>query len=130
MVWVVPKPSPIPLLYGRTMTKRECWTRYAAICGCLLLTLVCVGPVRGQDSERKILKKVEAQYPSILKRRGIGGTVRLKVIIHADGSVKDVEVLGGNPALADAADKAVRQWKFAPGGESTITVAVTFDPNS
>jgi outer membrane biosynthesis protein TonB len=44
--------------------------------------------------------------------------------------VKDVEVLGGNPALADAAEKAVRQWKFAPGVESTISVAVTFDPNS
>ena len=56
--------------------------------------------------------------------------VRLKVAIRADGTVKDVTVLGGNPALADAAEKAVRQWKFAPGGESTITVAVAFDPNS
>jgi TonB family protein len=114
------------------MTKRERRTRYAAIVSCLVLALVCLTPGRAQDGDRdrKILKKVEAQYPSILKRRGIGGTVRLKVSIHADGSVKDVEVLGGNPALADAAEKAVRQWKFAPGGESTITVAVTFDPNS
>ena len=112
------------------MTKLERRTHYAAIVSSLVLTLVCLTPVRGQDSERKIVKKVEAQYPSILKRRGIGGTVRLKVSIHADGSVKDVEVLGGNPALADAAEKAVRQWKFAPGGESTIRVAVTFDPNS
>jgi len=87
-------------------------------------------PVRAQDNDRKILKKVEAQYPSILKRRGIGGTVRLKVSVHADGAVKDVEVLGGNPTLADAAEKAVRQWRFAPGGESTVTVAVNFDPNS
>jgi TonB family protein len=112
------------------MTKRKPRNRYAAICGCLLLTLACRTPVRGQENDRKILKKVEAQYPSILKRRGIGGTVRLKVVIHADGTVKDVEVLGGNPALADAAEKAVRQWRFAPGGESTITVAVGFDPNS
>ena len=92
--------------------------------------LACLMPARAQDGERKVVKKVEAQYPSILKRRGIGGTVRMKVSIHADGTVKDVEVLGGNPALADAAEKAVRQWKFSPGGESTITVAVTFDPNS
>jgi TonB family protein len=112
------------------MTKRERRNRYAAICAWLVLTLVCLTSVRGQEMDRKILKKVEAQYPSILKRRGIGGTVRLKVAIHADGTVKDVEVLGGNPALADAAEKAVRQWRFAPGGESTITVAVTFDPNS
>ncbi|MGB6898095.1 MAG: TonB family protein, partial [Candidatus Acidiferrum sp.] len=60
----------------------------------------------------------------------IGGTVRMKVAIRADGTVKDVQVLGGNPALADSAEKAVRQWKFAPRGESAITVAVAFDPNS
>jgi TonB family protein len=112
------------------MTKRERRNRYAAIGGLLVLTLVSLTPVRGQEMDRKIVKKVEAQYPPILKRRGIGGTVRLKVAIHADGTVKDVEVLGGNPALADAAEKAVRQWRFAPGGDSTITVAVTFDPNS
>jgi TonB family protein len=112
------------------MRRRERRTRCAAASGCLLLALMSLTPVRAQDNERKVVKKVEAQYPSILKRRGIGGTVRLKVAIHADGSVKDVDVLGGNPALADAAEKAVRQWKFAPGGESTVTVAVTFDPNS
>jgi TonB family protein len=112
------------------MTKRECKTRYGAMVGCLVVMLVCLTPGRAQDNDRKILKKVEAQYPSILKRRGIGGTVRLKVQVRADGSVKDVEVLGGNPALADAAEKAVRQWRFTPGGETTITVAVTFDPNS
>jgi periplasmic protein TonB len=94
------------------------------------LTLGCLAPVRGQEIDRKILKKVEAQYPSVLKRRGIGGTVRLKVTIHADGTVKDVEVLGGNPALVDAAEKAVRQWRFAPGSESAVIVAVVFDPNS
>jgi len=98
---------------------------------CLLGTIVCAARTSAQDTgERKIVKKVEAQYPAVLKRRGIGGTVRLKVLVHADGSVKDVEVLGGNPALADAADKAVRQWKFAPGNESTITVSVNFDPNA
>jgi TonB family protein len=112
------------------MKKPERRLRYAIVGGWLLLGIICLTPARAQDNDRKIVKKVEAQYPSILKRRGIGGTVRLKVAIHADGSVKDVEVLGGNPALADAAEKAVRQWKFAPGGESTITVAVTFDPNS
>lgn len=112
------------------MTKLGSNGRYAAVVGCLALALLCVVPGGAQDSERKILKKVEAQYPTILKRRGIGGTVRMKVLVHADGSVKDVEVLGGNPALADSAEKAVRQWKFAPGAESTITVAVTFDPNS
>ncbi len=111
------------------MTRQAQKVRCGALSGCLLLVLLSVAPVRGQEADRKIIKKVEAQYPSILKRRGIGGTVRLKVTVHADGTVKDVEVLGGNPALADAADKAVRQWKFAPGTESVVSVSVTFDPN-
>lgn len=98
---------------------------------CLLAGTVCASAGQAQENgDRKVVKKVEAQYPAILKRRGIGGTVRLKVVVHADGSVKDVEVLGGNPALADAAEKAVRQWKFAPGNEAAITVSVNFDPNA
>jgi TonB family protein len=112
------------------MTRHERRTRCAATCSCLFLALLGLTPVRAQDNDRKVVKKVEVQYPPILKRRGIGGTVRLKVAIHADGTVKDVEVLGGNPALSDSAEKAVRQWRFAPGGESTMTVAVTFDPNT
>ena len=98
---------------------------------CLLAGMVWLSAANGQDtSERKIVKKVEAEYPAVLKRRGIGGTVRLKVVVRADGTVKDVEVLGGNPALADAAEKAVRQWKFSPGSESTISISLNFDPNS
>ena len=102
----------------------------ARLLGCLVLTLLSTAPGRAQDPDRKIVKKVDVHYPAILKSKGIGGTVRLKVAIHADGTVKDVEVLGGNPALADAAEKSVRQWRFAPGGESTMTVTVVFDPNS
>jgi len=112
------------------MTRRFCRLGPHGLTGFLVFGLLCLSPSSAQEAERKVLKKVEAQYPSILKRRGIGGTVRLKVLVRADGSVKDVEILGGNPALADAAEKAVRQWKFAPGNDSTVNVAVSFDPNS
>lgn len=98
---------------------------------CLVLASSCVSPGHAQEAERKIVKKVEVQYPSILKRRGIGGTVRLRVVVKPDGVVKDIDVLGGNAALADAAQVAVRQWRFAPGStETSETVTVKFDPNS
>jgi len=85
--------------------------------------------VHSQESTRKVVKRVEAQYPSILKKRGIGGTVRLRVVVKADGAVKDTEVLGGSAILADSAQKAVKQWVFAPGAsETTIEVSVVFDP--
>jgi TonB family protein len=78
-----------------------------------------------------VLKKVTAQYPAILKSKGIGGVVRLKVFVKPDGSVRDTEVLGGNPILAESAQKAVNQWKFSPGSSETIMeVSVVFDPHS
>jgi protein TonB len=82
-----------------------------------------------QDTNRKIVKKVPVEYPQILKDRGIQGTVRLKVMIKPDGSVKDTEVLGGNPILAQSAQKSVRQWKFTPlNSDSSVEVLVHFDP--
>lgn len=86
---------------------------------------------QAQDSTRKIVKKVVAQYPAILKSKGIGGVVRLKVFIKPDGSVRDTEVIGGNPILAESAQKAVLQWKFAPANsETNLEVSVLFDPHS
>jgi len=93
--------------------------------------LSCMAAAQTPDSGRKILKKVTPQYPAILKTKGIGGIVRLKVMIKPDGSVRDTEVIGGNPILAESAQKAVLQWKFTPAGsETNIEVSVVFDPHS
>jgi TonB family protein len=100
---------------------------------CLLFALLAVAvlPAAAQDAPRKVLKRVDAQYPAALKHRGIGGTVRLKVYIKADGTVRDTEVIGGSPALADSAQKAVMQWRFTQGSaESTMEVAVVFNPDA
>jgi len=96
----------------------------------LMLVAACVLPAQGQDAARKLVKKVDAQYPAALKHRGIGGTVRLKVYIKADGGVRESEVLGGSAALADAAQKAVAQWRFAPASaDSVMEVSIVFNPN-
>lgn len=93
--------------------------------------LICAATGPAQDSGRKILKKVPVAYPSILKSKGIGGVVRLKVFVKPDGSVRDSEVLGGNPILAESAQKSVMQWKFSPANsETTLELSVTFDPHS
>ena len=96
-------------------------------CFLVMFSYLLVG--YAQDTKRKILKKVPAEYPQILKEKGIGGTVRLKVFIKPDGSVKDMEVLGGNPILAESAQKSVRQWKFSPlNSDSNEEVVVNFHP--
>ena len=101
---------------------------------CLALGACISHPARAQaqaPAGRKILKQVEAQYPAMLKKRGIGGTVRLRVTVKPDGSVRNTEVLGGSAILADAAQNAVMQWKFAPGSADTaVDVSIVFDPNS
>ena len=61
----------------------------------------------------------------------IGGVVRLKVFVKPDGSVRDSEVLGGNPILAESAQKSVMQWKFSSASsETAIELSVTFDPHA
>jgi len=93
--------------------------------------LSCISVGYAQEAARKILKKVSVQYPLVLKEKGIGGTVRLKVFIKPDGSVRDTEVLGGSAILAESAQKSVSQWKFSLGNsETTMEVVVRFDPDA
>jgi len=83
----------------------------------------------GTSAERRLLTRVEPQYPDTLQRLQIGGTVRLSVKIAPKGGVEDVHVLGGNPILAEAAIKAVKQWLYTPGPSATTTeVSIPFDP--
>ena len=102
--------------------------------GALLLAgllLLGAATAQAQDAGRKILKKAPVSYPSILRSKGIGGVVRLRVFVKPDGSVRDAEVLGGNPILAESAQKSVMQWKFSPASsETAVELSVTFDPHS
>ena len=97
---------------------------FLCLVACCLLPLA----VTPQEPEPKPVKKVIPAYPDVFKGRGIYGAVRLKVQIDADGSVKAVEVLGGNPIFAEAAMKAIKQWRYsATGKERTGNVSVEFE---
>jgi len=79
---------------------------------------------------RKLLHKVEPVYPQDLKRRSIGGTVKLDLKISANGNVENIAIVGGNPILADSAAQAVKKWQYAPASaSSTILLNVEFNPN-
>jgi TonB family protein len=64
--------------------------------------------------EAALLNKVQPLYPVAARLMHIAGTVRLQAIIGKDGRVRDVEVLSGNPILAQAALAAVREWRYRP----------------
>jgi TonB family protein len=82
----------------------------------------------GAGAERRLLTRVEPEYPETLRALHITGTVRLEITISPQGSVETVSVVGGNPILSDSAIKAVKQWVYAAGPTRTkMQVSLSFD---
>jgi TonB family protein len=80
--------------------------------------------------DRKVVTRVEPDYPETLKRLYIGGVVRVEVVVTPAGAVESTQLLGGNPILGQSAMKAIKQWKFAPASsKATFVVPLTFDPH-
>ena len=70
-------------------------------------------------------------YPTY-PETSVHGKVSLKAVISYDGKVKEVKVLNGNQVLAEAATRAVRQWRYVPyrkegqAFESEANIIVSF----
>jgi TonB family protein len=80
--------------------------------------------------ERKLIARIEPEYPETLQRLYIGGVVRLELTIAAKGNVETVTLLGGNPILGQSAMAAAKKWKYAPASSRTVTeVKIPFDPH-
>ena len=61
-----------------------------------------------------LVNRVEPQYPRMAIAAYISGTVHLRAIIGKDGTVRELEVVDGNPLLAHAALVAVQNWRYQP----------------
>jgi TonB family protein len=82
-----------------------------------------------ERTSRRLLYKVEPDYPWELKERLIGGAVRLDIVISARGTVDNVTPIGGNPVLLDCAARAVKKWKYTPAdSETELVLNLMFDP--
>lgn len=82
------------------------------------------------ESDRKVVSRVEPDYPETLKRLYIGGIVRVETTVAPNGTVENAELLGGNPVLGQSAMKAIKQWKYAPtNAKEKLIVKLTFDPH-
>ena len=71
---------------------------------------------------RAVKIRTPPEYPAIARQMNLRGSVQLEVIIKADGSVKEVHVIGGHPLLANAATISVKQWPFEAGEKQTTEV--------
>jgi TonB family protein len=88
----------------------------------------------------KLVKKVEPVYPSEAAAQHISGTVRVYFVIGADGVVYNAHAISGeglsdDPSLRQAAEDAVRQWRYTPATidgkaaeSNAVTVNIVFTP--
>ena len=101
----------------------------------VMIVLFSVAPFVAQTQEqttreRKLISRVEPEYPDTLKRLYIGGVVRVEVEVEPNGAVKTTKLLGGNPILGQSTMKAIKQWRYAPApADETLTVKFEFDPH-
>jgi len=92
-----------------------------------LCVVLMINSANAADQDRKLVRREEPEYPSIAAKMSLHGTVKLKIWINADGTVRRVEYIGGHPLLAESGLKAVKGWKYEPSSkESTTAVELKF----
>ncbi|MFI5073005.1 MAG: energy transducer TonB, partial [Terriglobales bacterium] len=62
----------------------------------------------------KLIKEVQAVYPSGFNMPGNTGNVKLWGVIGTDGTVRDLHVIRGTCPYAKATIDAVKKWRFTP----------------
>ena len=101
-------------------TLKKCWM-------VLLLAVLLQGVAMCADSDgRRIRSKVAPNYPDLARQMKLVGTVRIEVVIGTNGMVKSTRVLGGHPLLIQAANEAIKKWRYEPGPETTTVVEFHF----
>jgi len=80
-------------------------------------------------SKPVVIQEVKPEYPIAARKAGLQGTSLLKIQVLPDGSVGETQLLqsAGDATLDEAAQNAVKKWKFKPGlsGSKPIMVWMT-----
>jgi TonB family protein len=86
------------------------------------------GNLRAQE-ERKALSNPAPIYPEVAKKMRLVGTVKVQIVIGADGRIRQKNFIGGHPVLVNAVEETLKNWKYAPGsGETTTQLEFNFHP--
>jgi TonB family protein len=89
------------------------------------------------EAAEVVSQPVRPGYPVLARQMKVQGSVILQALIGRDGLIQDLHVVTGPPILADAAEQAVRQWRFKPHylnnqpveTQTSITVNFTISTN-
>jgi TonB family protein len=83
------------------------------------------------EFQKRLVNSPKPSYPALAQRAGLQGMVKLQVRVTKDGRVEVQKLLEGEPALADAAIAAVKQWRAKPvwinGKPVEVISTVTFN---
>jgi|SRR5271165_3657171 len=107
--------------------------RQGAVGALILVVALCLlpTPIVAQDSsaKRRIVEHSAPPYPPLARSMALAGAVKVEAQVAPDGSVKNVEIKGGHPVLAQAAANTVRRWRWEPAAhESHELVEIKFSP--
>jgi TonB family protein len=81
--------------------------------------------VGGVFAQPQLVHTVQPIYPPAALQRKTQGVVRFQATITKDGSVKNLQLVSGDPLLNVAAKQAVLQWKYRPALLNGDAVEVT-----
>jgi TonB family protein len=82
----------------------------------------------GAESPRKVIVRVAPQYPQLARTMNLRGTVKVEAMVLPNGTVKSVNLRGGHPLLAQAAQSAVLKWRWeVTSHESSELIEIKFD---
>jgi len=114
-----------PAKPAKTAARR--WMAKLLLLGALLFAGAVSMPTLAQESSRKLKSGPPPEYPELARKLNITGSCRVRITIAADGRVKDVKELGGNPVLLKSLVDAVKKWRYEPSTtESTAEVTFNF----
>ena len=71
-------------------------------------------PAPPDSTVLELVKKVKPEYPSAALSQKVQGRVIVRAVVSEIGDVETVELVSGDPVLANAAAEAMKQWKFKP----------------
>jgi TonB family protein len=91
-----------------------------------LFALLLTVAMPAHAADRAVKVRVPPVYPEMAKRMKISGSVRVQVTIDASGAVTAVKALDGNRMLSQAAEDAVKKWKYE-AGDGPVTTEVTLN---
>jgi periplasmic protein TonB len=74
------------------------------------------GPVRvgGRVRPPKAIVQVPPEYPPLARQARVQGQVQIDAILDEQGTVVEMKIVSGPPLLYQAAQDALRKWKYEP----------------